>query len=52
MVALLCMPEARLPMHTIYALPAAGYNAWIHRCMHAVKSILCARHVCTIHGDP
>ena len=28
-----------------------GYNAaWIHRCMHAVKSILCTRHVCTIHG--
>ena len=53
MVTLLCMPEARLHahalcklvIHTIYALPAAGYNAWIHHCMHAVKSILCARHV-------
>ena len=53
MVTLLCMPEARLPMlcanysHTYnlcFACHAAGYNAWIHRFMHAVKS-LCARHV-------
>ena len=34
-----------------FACHAARYNAWIHRFMHAVKS-LCARHVCTIHGDP
>ena len=49
------MPESRLTMLCAnyshdYALPVAGYNAWIHRSMHAVKSILCARHVDSMYN--